>query len=145
MMVCLKGRFVILWKSKPCNMLHTFFFHVQSVTSLVPPFYRTVKRCFSKIHLVSSEVITLNNPKWFDGFNRHLLSSHLVLRLPIVFDCLSSPPPPPSPRLSRHSTHSSDEAGFNDPSLLENLQNNHVSNVSFSFCLAAHKDKIKRD
>uniref|UniRef100_A0A674NGI2 Phospholipid-transporting ATPase n=1 Tax=Takifugu rubripes TaxID=31033 RepID=A0A674NGI2_TAKRU len=27
--------------------------------------------------------------------------------------------------LSRHSTHSSDEAGFNDPSLLENLQSNH--------------------
>uniref|UniRef100_A0A8C6UA18 Phospholipid-transporting ATPase n=1 Tax=Neogobius melanostomus TaxID=47308 RepID=A0A8C6UA18_9GOBI len=30
----------------------------------------------------------------------------------------------PSP-LSRHSSHSSDEAGFNDPSLLENLQSNH--------------------
>uniref|UniRef100_A0A665WIY7 Phospholipid-transporting ATPase n=1 Tax=Echeneis naucrates TaxID=173247 RepID=A0A665WIY7_ECHNA len=27
--------------------------------------------------------------------------------------------------LSRHSTHSSEEAGFNDPSLLENLQSNH--------------------
>lgn len=31
--------------------------------------------------------------------------------------------------LSRHSSHSSDEADFNDPSLLENLQSNHVSNA----------------
>lgn len=31
--------------------------------------------------------------------------------------------------LSRHSTQSSEEAGFNDPSLLENLQSNHVSNA----------------
>lgn len=40
----------------------------------------------------------------------------------------------PSSLLSRHSTHSSDEAGFNDPSLLENLQNNHVSNVRVPRC-----------
>lgn len=39
--------------------------------------------------------------------------------------------------LSRHSTHSSDEAGFNDPSLLENLQSNHVSNVRVFCCLPA--------
>lgn len=31
--------------------------------------------------------------------------------------------------LTRHSTYSSEEVGFNDPSLLENLQSNHVSNV----------------
>lgn len=30
---------------------------------------------------------------------------------------------------SSHSTQSSEEAGFSDPSLLENLQSNHVSNV----------------
>lgn len=51
--------------------------------------------------------------------------------------------------LSRHSTHSSDEAGFNDPSLLENLQSNHVSNVRVPCLLPAPltavKDKIKRD
>lgn len=83
-------------------------------------------------------------------FTRHLLSGHPGLGRPIVFDLsvffsffffLFSL----SFVLSRHSTHSSDEAGFNDPSLLENLQNNHVSNVSFSPCLAALKDKIKRD
>lgn len=34
--------------------------------------------------------------------------------------------------LSSHSSHSSDEAGFNDPSLLENLQSNHVSNARSS-------------
>lgn len=39
--------------------------------------------------------------------------------------------------LSRHSTHSSDEAGFNDPSLLENLQSNHVSSASASFLPSA--------
>lgn len=37
--------------------------------------------------------------------------------------------------LSRHSSHSSDEADFNDPSLLENLQSNHVSNASRASCL----------
>lgn len=41
-----------------------------------------------------------------------------------VFCCLTS-----LSLLSSHSTHSSDEAGFNDLSLLENLQSNHVSNV----------------
>uniref|UniRef100_A0A673BEC6 Phospholipid-transporting ATPase n=1 Tax=Sphaeramia orbicularis TaxID=375764 RepID=A0A673BEC6_9TELE len=40
--------------------------------------------------------------------------------IPVCSFVLTSPSP-----LSRHSTHSSDEAGFNDPSLLENLQSNH--------------------
>uniref|UniRef100_A0A7N8X8T8 Phospholipid-transporting ATPase n=2 Tax=Percomorphaceae TaxID=1489872 RepID=A0A7N8X8T8_9TELE len=40
--------------------------------------------------------------------------------IPLCYVVLTS-----SSLLSRHSTHSSDEAGFNDPSLLENLQSNH--------------------
>uniref|UniRef100_A0A673BF82 Phospholipid-transporting ATPase n=1 Tax=Sphaeramia orbicularis TaxID=375764 RepID=A0A673BF82_9TELE len=44
----------------------------------------------------------------------------LLSSIPVCSFVLTSPSP-----LSRHSTHSSDEAGFNDPSLLENLQSNH--------------------
>lgn len=46
--------------------------------------------------------------------------------------------------LSRHSTHSSEEAGFTDPSLLENLQSNHVSNVRVPRRPPAVQDQMEK-
>lgn len=75
-------------------------------------------------------------------FTSLLSQQHVPVGCPVLGRCvvLTSPS-----FLSRHSTHSSDEAGFNDPSLLENLQSNHVSNVRVLLRLAAVKDKIKKD
>lgn len=58
---------------------------------------------------------------WLNGCQSYKV---VLLSIPVCSVVLTSPS-----LLSSHSTHSSDEAGFNDPSLLENLQSNHVSNV----------------